>query len=104
MLAIKFDEEKVKCCIQAYKDEHGKNPYLVMNEKTRAILPPTPPTTYCISTDEIMIGRQENLVNTITINDKKYISEEEAKKGSGNWFGCKIMIDNDLEFGEIHIG
>ena len=104
MKAIKLDVEKIKHCIDAYKDEHGKNPYLVMNEKTREILPPTLPTTYCISTSEIIMGKQENSVNTITINNEKYIPEKEAKKGSGNWFGCKIMIDNDLEFGEVHIG
>ena len=104
MIAVKFDDKKVISCIQAYKDEHGKNPYLVMNEKTREILPLTPQTIYCTSTSEIIIGKQENLVDTITINDEKYIPEKEAKKGSGHWFDCKIMIDNDLEFGEVHIG
>ena len=103
MIAIKFDEEKVKHCIQAYKDEHGKHPYLIMSEKTREILPPPTPTAYCggLAFGDIKI---DNKAIDLVIDGTKYISEEEAKKGSGNWNGCKIMIDNDLEFGEVHIG
>ncbi len=81
MIAIKFDEEKVGHCIQAYKDERGKNPYLIMSEKTAKILP--------------------KLTNTIRITpDGTTIQYDNTPR---SWNNCKILIDDDLEFGEVHI-
>lgn len=107
MKAIKIDVEKIEHCVDAYKDEHGKNPYLIMNTKTRELLPPvfshTGNTT--ISLGDICISNS-NITKPIdlVINGTKYISEDEIKKGSEIWLGCKIMIDNTLELGEVHIG
>ena len=39
MNAIKFDETMVKKYIDVYYDSNKKYPYLIMNEKTRDIIP-----------------------------------------------------------------
>lgn len=103
MIAIKFDKEKVENCINAYKEEHGKLPYLIMSSKTKELLPQnygyinTGDLSFTISTTTIEKPKD------IIIGGMKYIPEEELKKGFGAWYGCKIMIDDDLDYGEILI-
>lgn len=90
MLGIKFDEEKVCHCIQAYKDEHGKNPYLIMSEKTVKILPLSMQTTYISSSPiSFSIGGQTSVDDNATKNK--------------SWKNCKILIDNDIDFGEVYV-
>ena len=104
MIGIKFDEEKVKNYIQAYKDGHGKYPYLLMNEKTYKILPYEATT---ITTNGSIYTTTTNIILTpqeITVDGTKYVREDKCKRKTLFWENCKVMIDNDLEFGEVHIG
>jgi len=100
LIAVKFDENKVINCIQAYKEEHNKNPYLIMSEKTQKLLSP--------NTIFYNGGYINNFINSTkisgTLQDDKTKDDIVYKPVSWSWYSCKIMIDNDLEFGEIHIG
>ena len=116
MKAIKFDEEKVKKCIESYYDQYEKYPYLVMNKETYKILPAekksitllsddcniTMPATYCSS-----ITVSGNPINknpeSIKIDDTEYIKRK-SEEALGEWHKATILIDNNLEFGEVHIG
>ena len=101
MRAIMLDVEKIKHCIDGYKDEHGKLPYLIMSSKTKKLLPFSSSITsnegFCISTNIV------TSLESISIDGKKYVPEESIGKIE-NWNKCKIMIDDTLEFGEVRIG
>lgn len=105
MRAIMLDVEKIKHCIDGYKDEHGKLPYLIMSSKTKELLPPSSSITLneglCVSTS--MITNIVTSPESIVIDGKKYILEKNLNK-IAVWNECKIMIDDTLEFGEVHIG
>ena len=108
MNCIKFDEEKAKRCIDAYYDQHGSYPYIIMNSKTYDTVPPEKPSVildcnsltvggYTISTNVNI-----NSVDEIKVGDNTYILKRDPvyKK----WYNAKILFDEDLEFGEVHIG
>lgn len=105
MRAIKLDVEKIKHCIDGYKDEHNKPPYLIMSSKTKKLLPSSSSITLneglCISTS--MITNIVTSPESIVVDDKKYILEKNLDK-IATWNECKIMIDDTLELGEVHIG
>ncbi len=105
MRAIMLDVEKIKHCIDGYKDEHGKLPYLIMSSKTKELLPPsssiTPNEALCIT--GMITTNNVTSLKSISIDGKKYVPEESIGKIE-NWNKCKIMIDDTLEFGEVHIG
>lgn len=78
MMGFKFDEEKVTACIDAYIDEHDEKPYIILNSETRKYLP--------------CENNFFNIISSTTTNgDEK------------TWHSSKIMIDEDLKFGEILI-
>ena len=110
MTGIKFDEEKVKKCIEAYHDMNDEYPYLVCSEETRKILPPEKKDNYFTITadkiiaSDIMCLSSKYQLETITVNDKKFVLDEFAPKDYGTWYGAKILVDNKLEFGEVHVG
>lgn len=93
MMGIKFDEEMVKKYIDVYHNQHGKYPYLIMSEKTRDIVPDDGKlfvaTNYILTTSGTVSC---NTSNDMITNTRK------------TWNSAKILIDNDLEFGEVHIG
>ena len=88
MIAIRFDEDKANKCINAYYDMHGEYPYLICNEETQKILP--------------------THIQTVTVCTTEYISgiavKDQAKPKTKRWNNAKVLIDNELEFGEVHIG
>lgn len=105
--AIKFDEEKVKRCIDAYHDQNGKYPYVIINEQTYKILPPEKPLEGMLYLDcsKMTIGTTtEHTDQYIQKNGCEYILKETAYKPCRTWYGGKVMIDNTLSFGEVHIG
>ena len=109
MKAIKFDEQKVTNCIQAYYDQHGKYPYLIMNQNTADILPPQ--MTYNTGMGVIYGGNSNTTIaikdtkpEKITIDNEQYTRDIAVVKSLYVWHNCKVMIDGDLEFGEVHIG
>lgn len=91
MIAIKFDEDKAKRCINAYYDMHKEYPYLICNDETEKILPSIP------STDITTIST----TNYICIKD---LVENPSKPRTKRWNNAKVLIDNELKFGEVHIG
>lgn len=94
MMGIKFDEEMVKKYIDVYHDQHGKYPYLIMSEKTRDIIP-----------DDGMLYVATNTNYTITSSIlTSSTSNDMVTHARKTWNSAKILIDNDLEFGEVHIG
>lgn len=113
MIAIKFDKDKVKNSIDAYKEEHGKYPYLIMSEKTYKLLPTE--NSFAINNNVIRYGytdtigvTPDNSINldemTIKINDNEFVNKNKSGKSYGTWHNAKILIDNGLPYGEIHIG
>lgn len=95
MNAIMFDKEKVKKCIDAYHDEKGAYPYLIMSEKTKTDLLDKSPSD--ISAMEI------TSITSISfcVNNTTHTTEESKKLPV--WKNAKILFDNDLEFGEIYV-
>ena len=111
MIAIKFDKEKVENSINSYKEEHGKYPYLIMSEKTYKLLPTENSFTinnnglWCGCTDTIGASNNINLDEmTIKINDNEFVNKNKRDKSYGSWHNAKVLIDNSLDYGEIHIG
>lgn len=113
MIAIKFDKEKVENSIDAYKEEHGKYPYLVMSEKTYNLLPNE--NSLVINNNSIWIARTDtirvtpgNSINldemTIKINDSEFVNKNKSGQSYGIWHNAKILIDNSLPYGEVHVG
>ncbi len=88
MNAIKFDEEKVKKCIDAYYDEKGVYPYLIMSEKTKTELLDKSPDNRKLWT----------LPSYIHVGDTT-----EKPKECPIWKSAKILFDNDLKFGEVYV-
>ena len=112
MTGIKFDEEKVINCIKSYHDMHGEYPYLICGEETRKIIPEekkdikaiynTLNTLATKSTDLCINGIMDS--PSIEFGGKKYIAEDSIKcMNYGTWYGAKILVDNNLKFGEILI-
>ena len=105
MLGIKFNDEMIKKCIETYHFQYGEYPYLIMNEKTRKLIPNEDGMSYYITSDNFNISlKPENAIHNISINDKKYVEEPETITPKKSWYGAKILIDNDLDFGEVHVG
>ena len=118
MIAIKFDKEKVGKCIDGYKDEHGKNPYLILSEKTFGLLKDENAFSLSINNDGICCSTHDvvtsigiiptNNINfdemSIKINDNEFVNKNKKTKDYGTWHGAKILIDNSLPYGEVHVG
>lgn len=100
-------------CIAAYHDEHGNYPYLVMNSKMAekyfskkyGIIKASENSNMIYDNSSMIydassIASKKQYPQTITIDNKEYscVMKELAK-----WENCKIVIDDDLEFGEIYI-
>lgn len=113
MIAIKFDKEKIENSINAYKEEHGKYPYLIMSEKTYKLLPTE--SSFAINSNGIMCGYTDTIrvipsnssnldEMTIKINDNEFVNKNKSGKSYGTWHNAKILIDNGLPYGEVHIG
>ena len=110
MNAIKFDENKVRKCIEAYHDMHDKYPYMMCNEKTIKIIPEeiksssyySIPDSICYCTTSCASTPSMD-IDSISINSDKYVKEKSEKSNCKSWYGAKIMIDNDLKFGEVEL-
>ena len=111
MNAIKFDEESVKKCIEAYYLQHDKYPYLIMNEDTYKILP-TDTCTITYNSEQckvvgMMLGNVATTqldANSLKIGDAVYVLNDEKPKSYGTWHGARILLDGKMKFGEVHIG
>ena len=112
MNGLKFDEDKIKGCIKAYHDQFDKYPYLIVNEETYKELPPQKAnfidgTSFTFATSADSLGcftTTNNLPKTISVDDKKYVAEEDSGKNLGTWYGARVLIDNCLKYGEVHVG
>ena len=108
MNCIKFDEEKAKRCIDAYYDQYGSYPYMIMNSKTYNTVPQEKPSAILDVNSLTVSGYTISNVNVaapvdeIKFGDNTYILKRDPvyKK----WYNAKILFDEDLEFGEVHIG
>ena len=85
MKAIKLDVEKIKHCIDGYKDEHDKPPYLIMSNKTKELLQPSILSSCdSVSFGDVCISSSAINVNTnsidIVINGTRYIAEDKIRK------------------------
>lgn len=106
MNVLKIDEEKLVRNIEAYHDQHGEYPYLIMNDETRKILPKEDISIFSsvvINSNSLEISNTA-AVNEIKINDKTYVLSDNANKDYGKWHSARILVDNKLELGEVHIG
>ena len=107
MNCIKFDEEKAKRCIDSYYDQHGSYPYMIMNSKTYDTVPPEK-LNPIVDANSLTVGgytiSNVNVtpINEIKVGDYTYILKRDPvyKK----WYNAKILFDEDLKFGEVHIG
>lgn len=107
MKAIKFDEEKVAKCIEAFYDQRDTYPYLICSEKTadfikNSIEEPRPFTAESITTNSLTLGTVE-IGKLSTGNVNVTVNNNNKPKDYGYFGGAKIMIDNALPFGEVLI-
>ena len=95
-------------CIAAYHDEHGDYSYLIMNEKMMKKLPKKHGVINVSENGGISSYTSGSIIlknqypQTIAVDGKEYIPAND-KNDLIKWQNCKIMIDDDLEFGEIYI-
>ena len=108
MTGIKFDAENVKKCIESYYFMYGEYPYLICNEKTRKLIiqERDKDNTFTINCNIINSNTMSVPIypEDFTIGDIKYIKESNINKNHGTYCNAKILIDNELKFGEIHVG
>ncbi len=107
MNVLKIDEEKLIRNIEAHHDQHGEYPYLIMNDETRKILPKennSPFSSVIINSNSFEISPNTAAVNAIKINDKTYTLSDNTNKDYGKWHSARILVDNKLKFGEVHVG
>ncbi len=109
MNCMKFDEEKVMKNIEAYRDQHGKDPYLIMNSKTLQMLPKE--SNYISLTSSGLAFGSANVstksivpVEEIKVGDLTYVLKTSEKHEYEKWHGVKILIDEELELGVVYIG
>lgn len=105
---IKIDEEKLHKYIDVFYEQNKKYPYLICSKKTAEMLP-----NHCsfIATNiqTVAIGQEISLSSgpykpkNISIDGKEYIPKN-SPLYEKYWGNCKVIIDNDLEYGEIRIG
>ena len=91
MFGFKFDEDKIKVAIDIYKEEHGSYPYLILSTETEKYLPTPIPTSSSLF-----------ITCFADPKDTKDITEVDKSKRT-KWYNSKILIDDDLKFGEIFI-
>ena len=93
MFGFKFDEDKIKAAIDIYKEEHESYPYLILSTETEKYLP-----------TEIAIPTYSSSFITCFADSKdtKDITEVDKSKRT-KWHNAKILIDDDLRFGEVLI-
>ena len=107
MNGIKFNEECIRKCIEAYHDMHNKYPYMICNEKTMEIIPKELTSPLMINGSNLIYssGFSDSgmEIKSISINSDKYVKEEPSNKSCKTWYGAKIIIDNDMKFGEVEI-
>lgn len=105
MMAFKFNEEKVKTAIDIYKDEHGNYPYLIISSETEKYLPDEYSYSIPISSS-LFVGSSltvdsccdHSFLNCVD-HTRDIKSSSEPKKIK--WYNAKILIDDDLKFGEV---
>ena len=108
MNGIKFDGEKVKRRIDAYYNQHGSYPYLIMNSKTYDTIPLEKPgiildsNSLTVSSYTLSNNVSVAPVDEIKVGNNTYILKRDPvyKK----WYNAKILFDEELKFGEVHIG
>lgn len=108
MNCIKFDGEKAKRCIDAYYDQHGSYPYLIMSSKTYDTIPLEKPgiilDSNSLTVSSSIFNTNVNVapVDKIKVGDNTYILKQDPvyKK----WYNAKILFDEELKYGEVHIG
>ena len=107
MIAIKFDNEKLMNVINIFEETHGRKPYIICNENTMKQINCSesakitrPIGGYTIGS--FVIPDNNKPSKSIKVGDAEYILKEEFHPPV--WHGSKILIDPDLEYGEIHIG
>ena len=114
MYAIKFDGEKVKNIIQAYYDTNGKYPYLICNKETAKLCfaykeeKPNDVSNISVtsyySSVQTEIAHIQKPIRSLTINDVEYIEKTEDVNKPLKWNNATVLIDDSIEFGEVHIG
>ena len=107
MNCIKFDEEKAKRCIDAYYDQHGSYPYLIMSSETYDAIQ--------LEKRGIILDSNSLTVSGYTLSNVNVAPVDEIKVGENTyilkkdpvykkWYNAKILFDEELKFGEVHIG
>ena len=104
-MAFKFNEEKVKTAIDIYKDEHGNNPYLIISSETEKYLPNEYSYSSIPAYGSLFVGSSitvdsccDHSLNCVD-HTKDIKSSSDSKRTK--WYNAKILIDDDLKFGEV---
>ena len=104
MNVIKLDEEKIKKCIEAYRIQHDAYPYLICSEETADLFDFRTKIRFANGCSVETIPSSDTKTNTTTFTFGNVSVESKEPKKYGTFYGSKILIDNDLPYGEIHIG
>lgn len=112
MTGIKFDEEKVRNCIESFYEMNGRYPYLICSKETIKIIPKPKFETYSIKDSNLTINKSyventltDELINEISVIGRTFVDKEKIKDNEyGAWYNATILIDNKLPFGEVILG
>lgn len=103
--AIKFDSDKIEKLIDAYYVQNGEYPYLICSEDTAALFVNLDPVIRCKNgsyiTTEVSYPRIKNEYS-ISFGDTTISTK--PKIDYGKYHYAKVLIDNDLPYGMVHVG
>ena len=111
MDAIRFDEERVIKMIDGYSELFGEYPYLVCNKDIALLIQKSAlsikqgPMSLSASSVATQIYSPTASLDAVTINGNTYKLEKNDRMLLPKSFhNAKILIDDELEYGEIHVG
>ena len=95
MNMMKFDFDMLDKCIDVYKKTQEQTPYIICSKKTFDLIR-SKAGSYIISdnilTTSYNIGNVDIQIDT---SDEKY--------KHGMYYGCRILIDDDLKLGDVFV-
>lgn len=92
-MKLKFDKDMFEKHVEVFKDNNGRNPYIICSSETKECFPKniySGINTICLPTGDYY-------VSTKLSGEPK----EPPKKTYDTWCGCKVFIDDDLPCGEV---
>ena len=105
MNVMKIDKEKIMNAIDAFKENSGRQPYVICNKGTYENLKKACQNETCITVPDNLTWNgvvTPQLLKSICIDGTEYIPK--GNQHLAIWKGSKVIIDPDLKYGEMILG